>query len=59
MSQEVVVKDIYMIFGSIVVFLIMWFIGGFGGMILLGLMGGLFGLLFGGLFAGLAALMST
>lgn len=56
MSQEVVVKDINMSFGSMVVFMIKWSIAAIPAMIILGMIGGLFGLMFGGLFAGLATL---
>jgi hypothetical protein len=58
MSEEVVVKDIRMSFGSMVVFMIKWAIAAIPAMIILGLIGAFFGAIFGGMFAGLAALAS-
>lgn len=59
MSQEVVVKDIQMSFGSMVVFMIKWSIAAIPAMLILGLIGGFIGLIFGGMFAGLAALVGS
>jgi hypothetical protein len=58
MSQEVVVKDIKMSFGSMVIFMIKWSIAAIPAMMILGLIGLFFGAIFGGMFAGLAALVS-
>lgn len=59
MSQEVVVKDIKMGFGSMVVFMIKWSIAAIPAMIILSLIAGFIGLVFGGMFAGLAALVGS
>jgi len=56
MSNEIVVKDIKMSFGSMVVFMIKWSIAAIPAMMILGFIGAMFGLIFGGMFAGLAAL---
>ena len=59
MSQEVVVKDIQMSFGSMVVFMIKWSIAAIPAMLILGLIGMFVGAIFGGMFAGLAALSGS
>jgi hypothetical protein len=56
MSQDIIVKDIKMPFGSMVIFMVKWSIASIPAMIILGIIGGIFAAIFGGLFAGLAAL---
>ena len=51
MSQEIIVKDINMSFGSMVVFMIKWCIAAIPAMIILGIIGGIIGGIFGGMFA--------
>jgi len=55
-SQDVVVKDIQMTFGSMVVFMIKWAIAAIPAMLILSIIGGIIGLIFGGMFAGLGIL---
>ena len=55
-SNQVVVKDINMSFGSMVVFMIKWAIAAIPAMIILGVVFGFFGLIFSGFIAGLATL---
>jgi len=59
MSNEVVVKDINMSFGSMVVFMIKWSIAAIPAMMILGFIGAIIGVIFGGMFAGLAALAGS
>ena len=59
MSQEVVVKDVQMNFGSMVVFMIKWSIAAIPAMFILGFIGGMIGLIFGGMFAGLGLLANS
>ena len=59
MSNEVVVKDINMSFGSMVLFMIKWSIAAIPAMMILGFIGAIIGVLFGGMFAGLAALAGS
>ena len=59
MSQEVVVKDVQMTFGSMVIFMIKWSIAAIPAMLILGFIGGIIGLIFGGMFAGLGLLAGS
>ena len=56
MSEEVIVKDIKMSFGSMVIFMIKWSFAAIPAMIILGIIGAIVGAIFGGVFAGLAGL---
>ncbi len=59
MSNEVVVKDINMSFGSMVVFMIKWSIAAIPAMMILSFIGAIIAAIFGGMFAGLAALAGS
>ena len=56
MSEEIIVKDIKMTFGSMVIFMIKWSFAAIPAMIILGIIGAIVGAIFGGMFAGLAGL---
>jgi hypothetical protein len=59
MSNEVIVKDVQMSFGSMVVFMIKWSIAAIPAMMILSFIGAIIAAIFGGMFAGLAALAGS
>jgi len=55
MSQDIIVKDIKMSFGSMVIFMVKWSIASIPAMIILGIIGFIIAAIFGGMIAGLTA----